>query len=181
MTRKVVHYLGRHHVGLVALFVALSGTAYAASLPRNSVGTVQLKRDAVTSAKVKNRSLLARDFRRGQLPAGPTGPRGAAGPAGDGINRVVERRSPVATAGAGEIGVALARCGAGERATGGGFVVVGGGGVANLATDFRVWTNGPAHSDPASGAPVQEAWELKFFHAGSGGSLEAQAAVLCAS
>jgi hypothetical protein len=34
------------------LFVALSGSAYAASLPRNSVGTKQLKNHAVTAAKV---------------------------------------------------------------------------------------------------------------------------------
>ena len=78
----VVSYVRRHHLGMLALFVALSGTAYAATLPRNSVGTAQLKRNAVTSAKVKPRSLLASDFRRGQLPAGPQGPQGPAGPRG---------------------------------------------------------------------------------------------------
>jgi Collagen triple helix repeat (20 copies) len=67
---------------MLALFVALSGTAYAATLPRNSVGTAQLKRNAVTSAKVKPRSLLGSDFRRGQLPAGPQGPQGPQGPEG---------------------------------------------------------------------------------------------------
>jgi len=71
-----------HHVGLLALFVALSGTAYAATLPRNSVGTAQFKRNAVTSAKVKPFSLLRSDFRQGQIPAGPQGPEGARGPEG---------------------------------------------------------------------------------------------------
>src|SRR5581483_2402945 len=43
----------------LALAVALGGTSYAAvSLPANSVGTAQLKNDAVTSLKVKNGSLL---------------------------------------------------------------------------------------------------------------------------
>lgn len=55
----------------VAVFLALGGGAYAATqLPKNSVGTKQLKRDAVTSPKVKNGSLLAKDFKKGQLPRG---------------------------------------------------------------------------------------------------------------
>jgi collagen triple helix repeat protein len=75
-------YLRRHHIGMLALFIALSGTAYAATLPRNSVGTAQLKNNAVTTAKVDNRSLLATDFKSGQLPAGPRGAQGAQGAQG---------------------------------------------------------------------------------------------------
>src|SRR5204863_5881647 len=71
-------------VALLALFVALGGTGYAAlKLPKNSVGTKQLKKNAVNSSKVKNRSLVADDFKAGQLPAGPAGPAGAQGPKGD--------------------------------------------------------------------------------------------------
>lgn len=68
----------------LALLVALGGTGIAAvtSVPRSSVGTPQLKNNAVTTAKVRNRSLLAVDFAPGQIPAGPAGPQGAAGPAG---------------------------------------------------------------------------------------------------
>jgi hypothetical protein len=67
----------------VALVVALGGTAYAAGvLPVGSVGTVQLRDNAVVSSKVKNGSLLARDFKAGQLPRGPVGAAGAQGPAG---------------------------------------------------------------------------------------------------
>jgi hypothetical protein len=54
----------------IALFVALGGGAYAVTVPRNSVGPKQLKANAVTAAKVKNRSLLASDFKRGQLSLG---------------------------------------------------------------------------------------------------------------
>jgi hypothetical protein len=62
-------------VACLALAVGLAGTGYAVTrLPRNSVTTVQ----------VKDFSLLARDFKRGQLPAGPQGPQGPAGPAGAG-------------------------------------------------------------------------------------------------
>jgi hypothetical protein len=56
-------YLGRHHVGMLALFVALSGTAYAATLPRNSVGTPQLKRNAVTTPKIKKSAVTSRKIR----------------------------------------------------------------------------------------------------------------------
>jgi hypothetical protein len=67
----------------VALLVALGGTAVAAGvLPTNSVGTPQLKADAVVSSKVKNHSLRAVDFAPGQLPAGRRGARGPVGPAG---------------------------------------------------------------------------------------------------
>lgn len=38
----------------VAVFIALGGAAYAAGLPKNSVGTKQLKNNAVTAAKIKN-------------------------------------------------------------------------------------------------------------------------------
>ena len=82
-------------VACLALLVALGGTSIAAVnqlVPRNSVGTAQLRLGAVTnqkirnnainSAKVANRSLLRSDFAAGQLPAGPVGPQGPAGPAG---------------------------------------------------------------------------------------------------
>jgi hypothetical protein len=91
----VVRYARRHHLALLALFVALGGTSYAAvALPRNSVGSLQIRTAAVGSSEVRDRSLTARDFRAGALPqgargatgapgaTGPAGPPGPAGPAG---------------------------------------------------------------------------------------------------
>jgi hypothetical protein len=70
-------------IAVIALLVALGGSAYAAGLlPANSVGTAQLRADAVVSSKVKNGSLRAVDFKAGQLRAGPRGPAGAAGATG---------------------------------------------------------------------------------------------------
>jgi len=47
----------------IAVFIALGGSAYAAAqLKKNSVGTKQLKKDAVTGAKVKDGSLSAVDI-----------------------------------------------------------------------------------------------------------------------
>jgi hypothetical protein len=47
-------------VALIALFVALGGTSYAAiKLPKNSVGTKQLKKGAVTAVKLKRHAVTA--------------------------------------------------------------------------------------------------------------------------
>jgi len=70
-------------VACIALVFAMTGAGYAAGmLGPNTVGTKQLKKNAVISSKVKNRSLLAVDFKAGQLPAGPQGPQGSQGPQG---------------------------------------------------------------------------------------------------
>jgi hypothetical protein len=72
-------------VACVALAVALGGTGYAAGvLPANSVGTRQLKQGAIVAAKVKPHSLLAVNFKAGQLPAGEQGATGLTGAAGPG-------------------------------------------------------------------------------------------------
>ena len=67
----------------ICLFIVLGGGAYAAAtLPRNSVGAKQLKKNAVNSSKIRDSSLLARDFKTGQLPADARGPAGEPGPPG---------------------------------------------------------------------------------------------------
>jgi hypothetical protein len=69
----------------LALFIALGGSSYAAlSLPRNSVGTQQLRPGAVRSPDVKNRSLGVADLslRARRSLAGRPGPIGPPGPAG---------------------------------------------------------------------------------------------------
>jgi hypothetical protein len=52
-------------IATMALFVALSGVAVAAGLPRNSVGSKQLKRGAVNAAKIK----------KGAVTSGKLGPK----------------------------------------------------------------------------------------------------------
>jgi hypothetical protein len=76
-------------VALLALFVSLAGSSYAAlKLPKGSVGTRQLKKNAVTSPKVKPGTLLLSDFRASQRrklrgAQGGQGARGLQGPKGD--------------------------------------------------------------------------------------------------
>jgi len=80
---RTASHLRSNLVAYIALFCALGGTSYAATqLPPNSVGNRQLQKNAVTASKVKAGSLLARDFKHGQLPrgaAGSQGPQGAPG------------------------------------------------------------------------------------------------------
>ena len=113
MGAQVRHHVRTNIVGWVALFVALSGTVWAAAqigsrqIKNNSVaskdirnGTVRgrdVKDNALTGADVKNLTggdvanagLLAEDFAPGQLPrgetgaAGPKGETGAGGPRGE--------------------------------------------------------------------------------------------------
>jgi hypothetical protein len=131
----------------LALFIALGGTSYAAiTLPRNSVGTNQLRTGAIRSVDVKDRSLEARDLslkarsflksqRGAQGARGPEGPQGERGPqgipgtGGDGTSTLslteVRQAGTVGTAPAGgsTTATATATCPAGRKATGGGLRV----------------------------------------------------------
>jgi hypothetical protein len=75
-------------IAVTALAVAVLGATpvgHAAArlvLPNGSVGSGQLKKDAVTGGKVKDHTLSAADFKVGQLPAGPQGPKGEKGDTG---------------------------------------------------------------------------------------------------
>jgi hypothetical protein len=71
-----------HFVAYLALFFALGGTSIAAvnALPRNSVGTPQLKNGAVTKQKIAKKTIASLRGLRG--PRGLTGAAGAAGAAG---------------------------------------------------------------------------------------------------
>ena len=153
-------------VATLALFIALGGASYAAiQIPKNSVGTKQLKNRAVTAKKihknavntwkVRNGSLLAKDFKAGQLPAGATGPTGpvglpgATGPAGlqgptgpegligpPGLQGVTGPEGPAGVTGAaGEIGPTGEQGPAGETGPGATAVVTG----RSSAPDGEPW------------------------------------------
>jgi hypothetical protein len=174
MLARIGSYVRRHHIGLLALFIALGGSAYAATaLPRNSVGARQIKKNAVSSVKVRDRSLLARDFRQGQLPRGPEGPKGATGPKGSTGPRGatgpkgskgskgatgskgskgdrgpagatnVTVRTATLSATTASPGSATVTCNDGERATGGGF-----------KADSGAITPQESRPEPATGTPT---------------------------
>lgn len=73
----------------IALFVSLGGISYAAvtitgkNVKNSSLSGADIKNNTIASADVRNRSLLRKDFKSGQLPAGPIGPQGPKGDKGD--------------------------------------------------------------------------------------------------
>ena len=166
-------------VACLALAVSLSGVGYAATvLPRASVGTAQLKTNAVTSIKVKNRSLLAVDFKRGQLPAGAPGAKGDKGEKGvkgdkgdkgdtgaPGLSEVEIVKS-TSVSNSSDKGVA-ANCPAGKK-------VIGGGGYTSTTTSTSVWV---AISHP----PTDTSWRAYGIEAsGYAGNWTVTAVAICA-
>jgi hypothetical protein len=175
-------------LSVIALFVALGGTGYAAIvLPANSVGkkhikrnavtTAKIKRNAVTTAKVKNGSLRSADFKASELPTGPTGATGPKGDKGDkgdtGTNFVIRESAPTAVA-AGATGSATAQCLSGERASGGGDDVSGAGETGTVVID----------SQPTTTAAIPSGWTVKVVNAtlltGPGAPSSVVAKVICA-
>jgi hypothetical protein len=174
-------------VAFIALLAALGSSAYAQlTIPRNSVGNAQLKRNAVTSSKVRNGSLLRRDFRAGQLPRGPRGPQGPQGPQGpEGPRGLTGERGPVGergpagppgqpgatnvtvTVGPAGTGNSIATCPVGTRAT-------GGGGVVTTPQAFLT------ASAPTVQTGIPTAWEAEAELAG-GGPAMVEAYVVCAA
>jgi hypothetical protein len=65
---RVFSYFHHNVLGLVAIFIALGGSAYAlGSLPKNSVGTKQLKNGAVTGKKVAKNTLTGANINASTL------------------------------------------------------------------------------------------------------------------
>jgi len=54
-------------VSMMALFIALSGIAWAASLPRDSVGAAQIKKDAVGASEIKKDAVSRSEVKRGAV------------------------------------------------------------------------------------------------------------------
>jgi hypothetical protein len=151
-------------------------------LSKNSVGMAQIKKNAVNSLKVKNGTLMAADFKAGQLRAGPQGPKGdpgAQGPKGDpgapaatGLTKTVQRYAPLQSVGAGSSAGSTAWCDAGEVATGGGGVTYDG------SNQVFLITSAPAPG-AVSGKPFG-GWGVAVRNT-SGSAQNFHAYVVCAS
>lgn len=141
----------------IAVFMVLGGGAYAAtSLPKNSVGTKQLKNGSITPAKL---SAAARTALLG--PAGPQGPPGPQG--APGATKVTVRVGSFAE------GTSVAFCQPGEVATG------GGGFVDPEEPEAWIW-----NTTPLQGSGTPTAWEASAENKVGGASF-VQAYVVCAA
>jgi hypothetical protein len=151
----------------IAVFLVVGGgSAFAATqmLPKNSVGTTQIKNSAVTPAKLSSASKAAL-----------TGPKGATGPQGiQGIQGVPGVRGP---SGANNLTVVQgpdvagseAHCPAGMVATGGGAQATGG------FTEQFLTKSAPATFGAAATAWAAEAEDTE------GNQVKVQAYVICAT
>ena len=174
-------------VSMVALFVALGGTSYAAvKLPKNSVGSAQIKTAGVGSSDVKNNSLRAVDFRAGELPAGQQGQQGLQGPKGDpGTNGTNGQDGVVGAVTVQRTDVALAdnttqaveaSCPAGQKAISGGSSVDQTG-----SDDIKLLVSRPGNGGfiPADGQSFND-WRAVYRNpAGGTGAAEIRAFVVC--
>ncbi len=171
----------------MALVFAMGGTGYALTLPKNSVGSKQIRKNAVTSTKVKNGTLRASDFAIGQLPAAAPGSPGAPGAKGDPgkdgvqgppgvLGAVTVQRTDFglpdnATAGA------SVPCPPGARAIGGGSSI-----DATTADDIHATVSRP---DRTGVAPVDgetfDGWRVTYSNPAAGdGATTVHAFVVCA-
>jgi hypothetical protein len=86
--KKIGNHVRGHFIAYLALFFALGGTSIAAvnALPKNSVGSAQIKNGAIQKVDLAKRTVSSLRGLRGtrglQGPAGPQGPAGTAGATG---------------------------------------------------------------------------------------------------
>jgi hypothetical protein len=124
-------------IAVTALVVAVFGStpigeaAWNQVVPRNSVGPLQLKRNAVTSSKIApnairtgqvvDGSLLTADFKAGQIPQGPKGDKGDKGAKGDpGLTGYTLATGTLAPPTGTSLRNVTATCPTGKKALGGG-------------------------------------------------------------
>jgi hypothetical protein len=161
MPVRLVGYLRRNHLALIALFFAIGGTSYAAvGLAPGSVGTRQLKNRSVTLVKIRRGAIGALRGQTGPRgpaghtgPTGHTGPRGAAGPKGStgpqgpaGTFGTVTIHSETLSVAAGAQSAAAETCPTGSVAVGGGASF----GPSNGTGEGNVWIES-SRPDPATG------------------------------
>jgi hypothetical protein len=63
--KKLLAYLHRQHAGLLALFIALSGTSYAVAT--RPIGSSDIRNNSIMSRDVRNNSLKGSDMRDGSI------------------------------------------------------------------------------------------------------------------
>ena len=194
----------RNVLGLIAIFIALRGTAFAATVAKNSVTSKSIRDNAVRSKDVKDETLTDADLSDSVTAGlhGPQGPQGERGPEGlqgepgvqglqgergerglqgatgqAGATNVVTRSSTVPVPG-GQSEFASAGCNAGERATGGGAF------WTSLPDATMVISNsGPTVGSTGAGVPngsTPDGWGATV-HNGSPDATSVQVTVICSS
>lgn len=162
-------------VACLALFVSLSGTSFAdvaQVVPRNSVGTPQLRNSAVTTPTIRNGSVtLAKLAPNARIPgpagaAGPQGPKGDKGEKGDtgaaGLTGLERRGNSSVSDSTSDKTVQVA-CPSGTRALSGGGAVQGASGSAVLRASYPSNTLTSWFVSASEVNPTAASWSLTAF------------------
>jgi hypothetical protein len=159
-------------VALLALMVAMSGTAYALAIPKNSVGSKQIKNNSVKTKDVQDGSLLESDFKAGEVPAGPKGPPGTVGTA---TVQFAQAAADLANGAETSLDV---HCLSGQMAIGGGTR----GDLTNSELT-KVTASRPIISQGNSGAPDDNGtftgWRGTFVNENNGAGIRPEVWVIC--
>ena len=148
-------------VATLALFLALGGTSYAVK----KIGSAQIRDNSVRSRDVRDRGLLAKDFRKGQLPRGPRGARGSKGKTGaPGLSRLSLISTNTIKDSSNK--TATAHCPSGRRAVGGGAA------LASWPSDRIALARSAPSGNPPTGwraaglevnGDTDDAWQLSVY------------------
>ncbi|MFL5907852.1 MAG: hypothetical protein ACJ75Z_09695 [Solirubrobacterales bacterium] len=171
----------------IAVFLALGGVATAAfTLPKKSVGTKQLKADAVTKPKVADAAVGTAELENNAVTTGKLGDGSVTAAklaSGAAVKSIVLREAVVANVGNNGFQVNQIDCASGERAiaAGGGFTPLGTRtySATEIGTSTRLISPVDANGNaPAAG--TQPTGFLVSLQNVSGGSRDYHGYVLCA-
>lgn len=129
----------------------------------------------MSATKVKNGSLLAADFKAGQLPAGAKGAQGIQGPAGT-FGAITVRRLDFTVGTSASTGIDV-QCPAGKKVIGGGASING------SASDIALITSAPFRNSPGELAPdggTFDSWKATFSNPDLSGTSAASIFAVCA-
>jgi hypothetical protein len=162
----------------LALFVALGGSAYAATaLPADSVGSAQIKPSAVRSPEIADGAVRGSEVADGSLR--PADFAGSEEP----ITKVIRRPGPVVAIAPAHSADASAYCRSGERALGG-----GGFDAEGFHDNFVLFSSIPRTADEpriGKGSSAPDGWEVRYFNRSEGNGDDARivvgAYVVCGS
>lgn len=171
-----MRFLRQNAIAMIALAVALSGTAYAANrigprdIARNAVRSVHIAPNQVRSAdlnrRVRRQIAVALHRRGPQGPAGPQGKQGPQGPEGNFGNVEIVNGPKVLLGADGsgdDVKLAEADCPSGTTLVGGGYS----GGTIDMTVSYD--------------APAGNSWGVIAINWSSSASNDFQAHAICAS
>jgi hypothetical protein len=191
MCSKVRSHLSYANVvSTMCLFIVLGGTSYAVAT--GSIDSREIKNSTIRGKDVKNNSLkgsdvaglgtgdirdsslLAQDFKPGQLPAGATGASGARGPEGPPGISGLDRVGKASPSNSQSPKFVLAVCPPGQRVVGTGADIEGGktGTGTDILTSIVIDEIEPSHDTVVPGTvgvtaieeePTAESWSVQAY------------------